>query len=68
MQNPEIEAVSILLQEKMPETFIVTKEEKEMPEKQKYMDYENYAEITYNKLNPNVVIYVILVPVSPMFL
>ena len=55
MQNPEIEAVSILLQEKMPETFIVTKEEKEMPEKQKYMDYENYAEITYNKLNPNLI-------------
>ena len=38
MKNPEIEAVSILLQEKMPETFIVTKEEKEVPQKLKYQD------------------------------
>ena len=33
MKNPEIEAVSILLQERMPETFIITKENKEKPEK-----------------------------------
>lgn len=33
MKNPEIEAVSILLQERMPETFIITKESKEKPEK-----------------------------------
>ena len=51
MQNPEIEAVSILLQERMPETFIVTKEDKEVPQKLKYQDYENYAEITYEKVN-----------------
>ena len=31
MKNPEIDAVSILLQERMPETFIVTKEKKENP-------------------------------------
>ena len=55
IQNPEIEAVSILLQERMPETFIVTKEEKEVPEKQKYQDYENYAEISYNKINYNLI-------------
>ena len=29
MENPEIQAVSILLQERMPETFIITKEEME---------------------------------------
>ena len=44
MQNPEIQAVTILLQERMPETFIVTKEEKEVPQKLKYQDFENYAE------------------------
>ena len=41
MKNPEIEAVSILLQERMPETFIITKESKEKPEKIRYQDYEN---------------------------
>ena len=51
VSNPEIQAVSILLQEKMPETFIVTKEEKEQPPKLKYQDYENYAEVQYKKQN-----------------
>ncbi len=52
MKNPEVEAVSILLQEKMPETFIVTKEEKkEKPEKQKYQDYENYSVVAYKKID-----------------
>ena len=55
MKNPEIEAVSILLQERMPETFIITKEEKEVPQKLKYQDYENYAEVTYNKVNEDLV-------------
>ena len=55
MQNPEIEAVSILLQERMPETFIITKEEKESPPKLKYQDYENYAEVTYDKVNEDLV-------------
>ena len=55
MVNPEIEAVSILLQERMPETFVVTKEEKETPTKLKYQDYENYAEITYNKIDENLI-------------
>ena len=55
MQNPEIQAVSILLQEKMPETFIVTKEEKEIPQRLKYLDYENYAEITYDKINEDLI-------------
>ena len=55
IENPEIEAVSILLQERMPETFIVTKEEKEIPPKLKYQDYENYVEVQYNKVNENLI-------------
>ena len=38
MQNPEINAISILLQETMPETAIITKENKEKVEKLKYVD------------------------------
>ena len=55
MENPEIEAVSILLQERMPETFIITKEEKEKPSMLKYQDYENYAEVSYNKVNESLI-------------
>ena len=55
MKNPELCAVSILLQEKMPETFIITKEEKEKPSKLKYQDYENYAEITYENVDDNLI-------------
>ena len=55
MQNPEIEAVSILLQERMPETFILTKENKEKPEKIKYKDYENYTVREYNKIDERII-------------
>ena len=55
MQNPEIEAVSILLQERMPETFIVTKENKQKPEKIKYQDYENYSVRQYNKIDERII-------------
>lgn len=55
MINPEVQAVSILLQERMPETFIVTKEEKEKPERQKYKDYENYVVTTYNKIDEKLI-------------
>ena len=55
MKNPEINAVSILLQERMPETFIITKEEKEIPQRLKYYDYENYAEAVYEKLNGDLI-------------
>ncbi len=51
MQNPEIEAVSILLQETMPEKAIITKEKKEKIEKLKYKDYENYVQTTYKKID-----------------
>ena len=54
MENPEIEAVSILLQERMPETFIITKENKEKPEKIKYQDYENYTVREYNKIDERI--------------
>ena len=52
--NPEIEALNILLQEKMPENMIITKEEKKKPEKIKYVDYENYAVRVYTKINEKI--------------
>ena len=52
--NPEIEAVDILLQERMPENAIVTKENKEKVQKLKVQDYENYTEKTYTRLNTNI--------------
>ena len=55
MKNPEIEAVSILLQERMPETFIITNENKEKPEKIKYQDYENYTVREYNKIDERII-------------
>lgn len=51
MQNPEIEAVDILLQEKMPKKAIITKEKKEKVEKIKLRDYQNYTEKVYNKID-----------------
>ncbi len=55
MKNPEIESVSILLQETMPETAIITKEKKEKVEKLKYKDYENYIQTTYKKLDERLI-------------
>lgn len=43
MKNPQIQAVDILLQEKMPENVIITKEEKEKVEKMKYIDDQSYT-------------------------
>ena len=54
-ENPEIEAVNILLQERMPETFIVTKINKPKPEKIKYRDYENYSIRQYNKIDEKAI-------------
>ena len=39
-------AIDILLQERMPETAIITKENKEKIEKLKYVDYEDYIKDT----------------------
>lgn len=55
MKNPQIEAVSILLQETMPDTSIITKENKEKVEKLKYKDYENYIQTTYQKLDERLI-------------
>ena len=52
--NPEIEAVDILLQERMPEKAIITKEKKEKVQKLKMQDYENYSEKVYTKINTNL--------------
>ena len=49
MDNPEIEAVEILLEERMPENVIITKEQKEKVEKVKNIDYETYAVREFNK-------------------
>ncbi len=49
MNNPEIEAAEILLEERMPENVIITKEQKEKVEKIKNIDYEIYAVREYNK-------------------
>ena len=55
IKNPEVQAVSILLQERMPETFIVTNEEKKKPEKLKYQDYENYEVTELKNINENLI-------------
>ena len=39
----------------MPETFIITKESKEKPEKIRYQDYENYTVREYNKIDERVI-------------
>ena len=44
MENPELKAIDILLQEKMPENIIITKEEKEKVEKVKYVYDNSYLE------------------------
>ncbi len=55
MKNPEMKAISILLQERMPETAIITKENKEKVEKLKYKDYEDYVEDTYKKIDNKLI-------------
>ena len=49
MKNPEIESVEILLEERMPENVIITKEQKEKVEKVNNVDYETYVVREYNK-------------------
>ena len=49
MENPQIEAVDILLQEKMPENIIITKEEKEKVEKIKYVEDNIYSQVEITK-------------------
>lgn len=54
MGNPQIKAVDILLQERMPEDVVITKEKKEKIEKLKNIDYENYTMKTYTKIQPEL--------------
>ena len=53
-ENPEIESVDILLQEKMPEDLIITKEKKETVEKIKYSAYDNYVARNINKIDERI--------------
>ena len=53
-ENPEIEAVDILLQEKMPENVIITKEKKEIVEKIKYNGYDNYITRTITNIDNRI--------------
>ena len=55
MQNPEMEATAILLQERKPDKYIVTKEDKEKVEKLKYTDYEDYVTNTYTKIDERLI-------------
>ena len=49
--NAEIEAVQILLQERMPLDYIITKERKQKPEKPKLNFNSGYMENTYENIN-----------------
>ena len=55
INNPELEAVSILLQETMPEMGVTTKEEKEKVEKLRYKDYEDYIKLVFNKIDERLI-------------
>ena len=50
-KNPEMAAVDILLQERMPEKAIITKEKKEKVEKIKLNKHDTYTVRIYNKIN-----------------
>ena len=53
-ENPEIEAVDILLQERMPDNLIITKEKKEKVEKIKYGEYSYYTERVFDKKSEDI--------------
>ena len=53
-ENPEIEAIDILLQERMPDNVIITKEKKERVEKIKYVDYDYYSERIFDKKDEEI--------------
>ncbi len=55
LKNPEMQAISVLLQEKMPEKGVITKETKEKVEKLKYKDYEDYIKLTFNKIDRRLI-------------
>lgn len=54
MKNPEIKAIDILLQERMPRDMLITKEKKEKTTKIKYAGYDSYIETSITKLNKHL--------------
>lgn len=54
MENPEIKAIDILLQERMPRDMLITKEKKEKTKKIKYTGFENYIETTFTNIDANL--------------
>ncbi|MCR5146561.1 MAG: hypothetical protein K6B70_04370 [Clostridia bacterium] len=50
MKNPEMQSINILLEERMPENMIITKEKKEKPVKLKYDNFDYYSEKMFNKI------------------
>lgn len=51
MKNPEIQAIDILLQERMPRDMLITKEKKEKTKKIKYSGFDSYVENSYTKID-----------------
>ena len=54
MKNPEMQAINILLEERMPENVIIAKEKKEKIDKIKYKDYDYYLEQSFSKINNGI--------------
>ena len=54
MKNPEMQTIDILLQERMPNNVVLTKQKKEKIEKLKYKDLEQYTERIFNKMNTTI--------------
>ena len=54
MENPEMKAMEILLQEKVPQNIVFTKEKKEKIPVLKYQDYEEINELVIHKAEGNV--------------
>lgn len=51
MENSEMMSSRILLEEKMPNSVTIKKEENNKKDKVKYLDYEDYYEKKYDKIN-----------------
>lgn len=51
MKNPEIKSIDILLQERMPEDMLITKERKEKLKRIKYTGYETFVQNIYTKVH-----------------
>ncbi len=54
MKNPEMQAINILLEERMPGNVIIAKEKKEKVEKIKYNNYDFYEERVFTKVSNDI--------------